>query len=205
MKVTGNRKQKLSPLGEQINLLHLEPEPQKKGPGNINQTIDSSVNPQKQDELVSLSQKLAATKKRITLLEEQLEKARIRNHKTQLVSLEDLVDKLPALILFEVLKTASLKETKEVIKPLKPTAGMAISTNRSVKEIGARIGLSPTRAEKALQLLLKVGFVKQRGLATFELGQFYQGKKGRILPSWHMDLNNPEHIMLLFPHPSKIR
>jgi hypothetical protein len=127
-----------------------------------------------------------------------LKKEKVRNDENERAYLCKLVAHLPALMLFEVLKVTSLKETKEMIKPLKPTAGMAISTNRSIREMGTIIGLSPAKTKATLQLLFKTGFVKQRGLGVLELGEFSQDKKGRIFPLWYRDINNPEHIMLLF-------
>jgi hypothetical protein len=86
-----------------------------------------------------------------------------------------------------------------VIKPLKPTAGTNITTHRSPKELSAIIGLSPTKTEKAIRQLLEAGFVKQRGLGTYELGEFSTDKRGRIIPLWSRDSKNPKHLMLLFP------
>jgi hypothetical protein len=191
--VVGRPKRKGNPLGEQISLLDKMQTPPE------NQANNYSADPQKQDELILLSQELAVTKKKVSLLQAQLKKAKTRNRESRLDLLGELVVLLPALVLFEVLKVASLKETKKMIKPLKPTVGTAIATNRSPRELSAIIGLSPTKTEKSLRQLLEAGFVKRRGLGTLELGEFSTDKQGRIIPLWYRDPKNPEHIMLLFP------
>jgi hypothetical protein len=74
---------------------------------------------------------------------------------------------------------------------------MAISTNQNINKIGKTIGLSPSRTDTALKLLLNTGFVKKSRLGALDLGQFSPDKKGRIFPAWYKDIKNPEHIVLL--------
>jgi len=192
------RKQKRSLRGEQFNLWDGAQVSNKEKTVDIDQGSDISDNYKKQNELDFLTQELTVTKKNLSILQRKLEKEKTINDENKLDYLRKLVSQLPALLLFEVLKTISLKETKEVIKPLKPTAGIAISTNRSIKKLGTTIGLPPSRTDKALQLLLNTGFVKKSGLGALDLGQFSQDKKGSIFPMWYRDITNPDHIMLLF-------
>jgi len=192
------RKQKRSLGGEQFNLWNGAQVSNIEKPVDIDRGSDISDNSKKQNELDFLSQELTVTKKRLSKLQKQLEKEKVRHDENKLAYLRKLIAQLPALLLFEVLKAISLKETKEVIKPLKPTAGIAISTNRSIKKLGTTIGLPPSRTDKALQLLLNTGFVKKSGLGALDLGQFSQDKKGSIFPMWYRDITNPDHIMLLF-------
>ena len=196
--MVGQRKKKPSSPEEQYNLWHERPVYKKEQSGDFDQASVSPDIARKQKELDSLSQELAAAKKRISRLERQLKKEKVKNDEYEHAFLRKLLIHLPALLLFEVLKAVSLKETRDVIKPLKPTAGMAISTNRSIKELGAVIGLSPTRTDKAMEHLLSAGFVKKRGLGGYDLGQFSTDKKGRVFPMWYRDINNPENIILLF-------
>jgi hypothetical protein len=194
----GRRKNKQSPPGEQFNLWDaVSPSHQRKAT-EVSRPLESSAGSHEQDKLDHLTDELAATKKELSQLRNQLKEAKSRKCEDNHAYLKKLVDKLPLLLFFEVLKAASLKETKEVVKPLKPTVGMTISTTRSIRELGATIGLSPGRTERALQLLSNAGFVKQRGLGALELGEFSQDQKGRIFPSWYGDIKNPEHIITLF-------
>jgi hypothetical protein len=116
-------------MGEQISLLDKIAAPQENEAGNY------STNLQQQDELNLLTQELTATKKKLSLLQAQSRKAKARRRESRLDLLEELVALLPALLLFEMLKVASLKETKKVIKPLKPTAGTSITIHRSPGEL----------------------------------------------------------------------
>ena len=192
------RKQKRSLGGEQFNLWDEAQVSNIEKPVDIDRKSDISDNPKKKNQIASLYQELTVTKKRLSKVQKQLEKEKIRHDENKIAYLRKLIAQLPALLLFEALKTIALKETKEVIKPLKPTVGMTISTNQSIKKIGTTIGLPPSRTDMALQLLFNAGFVRKRGLGVIELGEFSQDKKGNMFPIWYRDITNPDHIMLLF-------
>jgi hypothetical protein len=195
--MTVRRKQKSSPQGEQFSLWDGAPPATKEKPVDIDPANVASDNAQKQTKQFSTSQALAKARKRISLLERQLEKEKIRAEENKLYYLRQIAPRLPALLLFEVLKTISLKETREVIKPLKPTAGMLISTTRRIKDLGAIIGLPPSKTDTGLKLLLNSGFVRDRGLGVLDLGEFSKDKNGRVVPSWYRDINDSDHLMLL--------
>ena len=103
--MTDHRKKKSSPAEEQYNLWDAMPVCKKDQSEDINQESDSSDIAQKQNELNSLSQALAVAKKRISRLERQLEKEKIRNDGNKHAFLRKLFAQLPAFLLFEVLKS----------------------------------------------------------------------------------------------------
>ena len=148
-----------------------------------------------ESELQLLRQRLGAAQKKIETLSRDLERAKAKHRRERQALIAGITSKLHVLLLLTVLRKTSLKDTKAAIKPLKPTAGVSISTNTDVRRLGGTIGLSAKSSEAELETLLKAGAVKRTALGSLELGRFSADDKGRIVPLWHLDPGNQDHML----------
>lgn len=165
----------------------------KNGPSSKRPCVDDSA----QRKLKLLSRKLAAMEKRLSQLQSKPQRLTTRN-KNEVAALSNKLSiLLPALFILERMKVVALKETKRAIKPLTPKGGIVISTSISAKKLGSEIGLSAKQSEKAVDFLMKAGCVRKKAVGIWELGKFALDKKGRVIPSYYLEISSSDQLMYL--------
>jgi hypothetical protein len=158
----------------------------------------SRVDDSAQRKIELLSRELAAMEKRLSNLQLKSQRVMTRNKNEMTAVSKKLIMLLPALFILERMKTVALKETKRIIKPLKPEGGMAISTSVKARTLGSEIGLSPRQSQRVLDSLIKGGGVREKPVGIWELGRFVLDQKARVVPSYYLDIRNSDQLMHLF-------
>jgi hypothetical protein len=190
----GHRRGKRSGQAAQGDLwndlsLHPKAEP-KKTPSSRKSRVDDSA----QRKIELLSRELATMEKRLSNLQLKSQRVMTKN-KNEMTALSKKISMLlPALFILERMKTVALKETKRIIKPLKPEGGMAIATSIRVRTLGSEIGLSPKQSQRALDSLIKGGCIRGKPVGIWELGRFALDQKGRAVPSYYLDIRNSDQL-----------
>lgn len=104
---------------------------------------------------------------------------------------------LPAIVVHQYLKALALKETRKAFQPLRPSAGMTISTTVSPASIGKTLGYPVGTVRISLEQLTTSGAVVDKGIGLIEVGRFETDGKGKTVPVWFLDFQKPDDLAKL--------
>ena len=190
-----SRKEKTTPKPAQGSLWDEAFDTKEREKGHARPPRESSTAESRDHEKTRLVQELEEAKRELSRLQARLEEAGPWTGMDISALHSNLLEWLPALLLVEFMKATALKETKQALKRIKPTAGLPICTSLSVKKIGSRIGLTPSQSEKALTVLSSFGCVTQRIPGLLDVGKFTLNERGRVVPSWYLSLEDTDKLL----------
>ena len=140
---------------------------------------------------------LVLVKAEIDRLKNELAELKKRDRKKALQSYQVFSGIIPAIVVHQYFKALALKETRKAIQPLKPSAGMTISTTVSPSSVGKTLGYPVGTVRKSLEQLTASDAVVAKGTGLIEVGRFAADCKGKTVPVWFLDFQKADDLAKL--------